>query len=323
MVGYDYRGEVVLAAYEPVAELNLGIVAKIDLEEVRSPFVRASLVASGAAMVVVLLGSVLFLCVSKPMIVALETRAAELEQSNQQLQDFAYVVSHDLRAPLVNIQGFGKELAMSCERLRSVLAETQTLRGESSEVSTILDEDIPESLQFISSSSAKMDSLLSGILQLSRAGRARLSIRRLDMNHMLSEIVASLQCIIDEAVAAVRVDNLPPCRGDETQIGQVFTNLLGNALKYLDPNRPGMIRISGEVQARVVVYRVEDNGIGIPAEHQDAIYELFHRLDVHRGTGEGIGLAIVRRIIDRHGGKIWVESEPGKGSTFCVSLPGI
>ena len=330
MVGVDYRGEVVLAAHEPVAELGLGIVAKIDLAEVRSPFVRAVLVGLGAAVVVVFLGSVLFLYVSKPMITELETKAAalqqsnrELERSNGELQDFAYVVSHDLRAPLVNIQGFSKELALSCERLRSVWTEIQVPEGERREVSVLLDEDIPEALEFIATSSAKMDSLLSGVLQLSRTGRAVLTIRPLDMNHMLSEIVTSLQCAVEQAGAAVQAGNLPPCRGDETQINQVFTNLLDNALKYLDPDRPGAIRVSGEERPQEVVYRVEDNGIGIPAEHQDGIYELFHRLDVHQGTGEGVGLTIVRRILDRHGGKIRVESEPGKGSTFYVSLPKV
>ncbi|MFV1967420.1 MAG: ATP-binding protein [Pirellulaceae bacterium] len=330
MIGVDYRGEVVLAAHEPVAELALGIVAKIDLAEVRSPFVRAALVGLGAAVVVVFLGSVLFLYVSKPMITELETKAAELqrsnrelERSNRDLQDFAYVVSHDLRAPLVNIQGFSKELALSCERLRSVLAKKPASDVERGELSVLLDEEIPEALEFITTSSTRMDSLLSGVLQFSRVARAAQTIRQLDMNHMLSEIVPSLRCAIEQAGAAVRVDTLPPCRGDEIQINQVFTNLLDNALKYLDPVRPGAIRVSGEERSRKVVYRIEDNGVGIPAEHQDAIYELFHRLDVHRGTGEGVGLTIIRRILDRHGGNIWVESEPGKGSRFFVSLPNV
>ena len=245
----------------------------------------------------------------------------ELERSNRELEAFAYVVSHDLRAPLVNIQGFSRELALSCERLRSVLAEMQVPELETRELSALLDEDIPESLEFITTNSAKMDSLLSGVLELSRVGRASLRIRQVDMNHTLSEIVSSIKCDIEQAGASVQVDTLPPCQGDQTQINQVFSNLLGNALKYRDTNRPAVIRVSGREASGEVVYSVEDNGVGIAAEHRDAIYKVFHRLDPQRGAGEGLGLTIVRRVLERHGGKIWVESEPNKGSTFYVSLP--
>jgi len=245
----------------------------------------------------------------------------ELERSNRELQDFAYIVSHDLRAPLVNIQGFSRELALSCERLRSVAANVQVPEAERRELSTLLDEDIPEALEFITTSTTKMDSLLSGVLQLSRVGRATLTIRQLDMNQMLSEIVTSMQFAIDEAGASVQVDSLPPCQGDQMQINQVLSNLLSNALKYLDPNRPGVIRVCGREEPHRAVYSIEDNGIGIAAEHQDSIYKIFHRLDPRRGTGEGLGLTIVRRVLDRHRGKIWVESEVNEGSKFYVSLP--
>lgn len=254
--------------------------------------------------------------------------AAELQQSNQklkgsnrELEDFAHVVSHDLRAPLVNIQGFSKELALSCERLRSVAADVQVPAAERRELSALLDEDIPEALEFITTSVAKMDSLLSGVLQLSRVGRAALTIHQLDMNQMLSEIVWSMQFAIEQAGASVQVDLLPPCRGDQMQINQVFSNLLNNALKYLDPNRLGVIRVCGQEEPDRVVYSIEDNGIGVAAEHQDSIYRIFHRLDPQRGTGEGLGLTIVRRVLERHHGKIWVESEVKEGSKFYVSLP--
>jgi len=245
----------------------------------------------------------------------------KLKRSNRELQDFAYVVSHDLRAPLVNIQGFSKELALSCERLRSVAADLQVPGAERRELSALLDEDIPEAIEFITTSATKMDSLLSGVLQLSRVGRAVLTVRQLDMNQMLSEIVASMQFAIHQAGASVQVDSLPPCHGDQMQINQVFSNLLSNALKYLDPNRPGVIRVCGREEPDRVLYSIEDNGIGIGAEHQDSIYKIFHRLDPRRGTGEGLGLTIARRVLDRHRGKIWVESEVNEGSKFYLSLP--
>jgi PAS domain S-box-containing protein len=245
----------------------------------------------------------------------------ELERSNRELEDFAYVVSHDLRAPLVNIQGFGKELAMSCDVLRSKLASMQLSDSERRELSDLLDEDIPESLEFITKSSTKMDSLLAGVLQLSRIGRAELTPGQLDMNQVLSEIVASLQFSIKQAGALVQLNTLPPCFGDRVQITQVFSNLLDNAVKYLDPARPGVIRVWAQEGTAEVVYSIEDNGIGMAGEYHDAIYKLFHRLDPQRAAGEGLGLTIVRRVLDRHAGGIRVESEPGKGSRFCVSLP--
>lgn len=247
----------------------------------------------------------------------------ELERSNRELQDFAYVVSHDLRAPLVNIQGFSRELATSCQQLRSLLAQVQLTNSERRELSELLDEDISESLEFITTSSAKMDSLLSGVLKLSRVGRASLAIRQLDMNDMMAEIVASMQFALAELGATVHLDALPPCHGDQTQISQVFANLLDNALKYRHPDRAGVIRVSGREESAAVTYSIEDNGLGIAEEHQDAIYKIFHRLDPHHGAGEGLGLTIVRSVIDRHSGKIWVESEPKRGSKFYVSLPRV
>lgn len=105
------------------------------------------------------------------------------------------------------------------------------------------------------------------------------------------------------------------------QINQVFSNMLNNALKYLDPNRLGVIRVCGREEPDRVVYSIEDNGIGIAAEHRDSIYRIFHRLDPQRGTGEGLGLTIVQRVLERHRGKMWVESEVNEGSKFYVSLP--
>ena len=119
------------------------------------------------------------------------------------------------------------------------------------------------------------------------------------------------------------VEDLPPCYGDEAQINQVFSNLLGNALKFLDPKRRGVIRISGRAEKEQVVYCVEDNGIGIAEKDKDAIFEIFRKLNPDDKRGEGLGLVIVSKILDRHGGKVWVESEPGKGSKFFVSLPDI
>jgi PAS domain S-box-containing protein len=245
----------------------------------------------------------------------------ELERRNRELQDFVQVASHDLRAPLVNIRGFSDMLASACDRARTAVAGIQDEESLRAELLALLDQEIPESLGYIRAGSSKMDALLAGLLNVSRIGSAALTIEQLDMNQMVAEIVKSMEFSVEQAGAGVQVDALPPCRGDATQLGQVFSNLLDNALKYLDPSRPGVIRVSAHQKRNEVVYCVEDNGIGIDAEHQDVIFGLFYRLNPDRGAGQGLGLTIVRRSLDRQGGKIWLESTPNQGSKFFVSLP--
>jgi signal transduction histidine kinase len=166
-----------------------------------------------------------------------------------------------------------------------------------------------------------MDSLLSGLLRLSRLGQVAVDIERLDMNSMLTDVTKNIEFQVKEAGATVELETLPSCFGDSSQINQIFSNILDNALKYLDETRPGMIHIYGKIENGRSIYCVEDNGVGIAPEHQNKIFEVFHRLEPDEKNGEGLGLTIVRRILDRHNGKVWVESEPGKGSKFFVSLP--
>lgn len=245
----------------------------------------------------------------------------KLALKNEELESILYVTSHDLRSPLVNIQGFSNELARSCDLINSALKKQLKATDVSEEVRNALKKDIPQALSFIVTSANKMDTLLNGLLRLSRLGQAALNIEPLDMNAMLADVTKNIEFQTKKAGAKINIEKLPPCHGDASQINQIFSNILDNALKYLDESRPGVINISAEIDNGRCIYRVEDNGLGIAPEKQSKIFEIFHRLEPDKTKGEGLGLTIVRRILDRHNGKVWVESEPGKGSRFFISLP--
>lgn len=245
----------------------------------------------------------------------------ELEAKNEELQSIVYAASHDLKSPLVNIEGFSGELVGAFKELESILRREDLTAETQKQLARLLEEDIPEAIKFIRAGTAKMQVLLKGLLEVSRVGTAVFRMDTVDMNSLMARIAAGIQYQIARSGADLTVGDLPACRGDSDQLSRVFTNLLTNAIKYLDPARHGVIAITGRLHEDRVVYCVEDNGRGIAREHQQKIFEIFHRLEPGSSEGEGLGLTIARRILDRHEGRIWVESEPGKGSRFVVSLP--
>ena len=246
----------------------------------------------------------------------------ELRTKNEELESLVYVASHDLRSPLVNIQGFGQWLQAAITELTAILAGADLPEAVRASIAPILDDRMPTALHFIQSSSAKMDTLIAGILRLSRLGRAELNPTRIEMDRLLATVLSTLSYQIEEIKATVTVETLPACYADNNQINQLFSNLLDNAIKYRDPARPLVITVSGQRNANQVVYTVADNGIGIGQSQQEKIWELFYRLDP-RGSvaGEGLGLALCRRIVERNKGHIKLDSTQGAGSRFYVELP--
>jgi signal transduction histidine kinase len=241
----------------------------------------------------------------------------ELDQKNHELQNVLYAASHDLRSPLITIQGFSKRLDDACGELTRQLDQPEIDRTA---VAPLVREQIPKALGFIRTSGAKMDSLISGMLRLSRLGQVLLRPERLEMNQLVQQTLATLAIQIQTAGATIETDPLPPCTGDAGLIGQVFANLLDNAIKYRDSTRPLSIHLTGQTEAGCVVYGVADNGTGLTPADQERIWELFRRVNPGKQPGEGLGLNLVRRIVERHNGRVWVKSKLGEGSCFFVEL---
>jgi len=245
----------------------------------------------------------------------------ELIQKNKELEQIIYASGHDIRTPLVNVQGFGKELESSLNRLETILRDENVPSDIKEKLKPLLDEDFPESLQYIQDNISKIDSLNDALLHFSRVGQIKLEIDTQNMNELMQEIVRSLRYQIDAKGITISIDDLPSCFGDKLQINRIFTNLLDNSIRYISPERSGTISISGKIQQENSIFCVEDNGIGIDPNQFDSIFRLFRRLHPGESDGEGIGLTMAKQIIERHHGDIWVESEPGVGSKFFVSLP--
>ena len=253
---------------------------------------------------------------------AVAERTSDLQRANDEIQRFAYIVSHDLRSPLVNILGFTAELEETNRTLGTLIerAEKDAPAILTPDVRNAR-EDLPEAIGFIRSSTQKMDRLINAILRLSREGRRTLMPEVLPMNDVLVGIKNTLEHRLAETGTTVTIEKVPDVVGDRVAIEQIFSNLIENAVKYLQPGRPGKVTVRGRVQGDRVIYEVEDNGRGIDPKDHERVFDLFRRSGTQDQPGEGIGLAHVRALAYRLGGFIDLKSELGQGATFQVNLP--
>jgi signal transduction histidine kinase len=242
------------------------------------------------------------IAVRKEIEAQLERKNEDLERSNQELDDFSYIVSHDLREPLRGISNYSE-----------ILLEDYADK---------LDEEAVTYVNSLKRLSNRLDNLIQSLLYYSRAGRFDLSFEKTDLNQVLEETLESLDVFLRENNATIEVPRkLPEATCDRTRVGEIFANLITNAVKYNDKEEKNVVVGFDDTQNPVVFY-VQDNGIGIREKHLDSVFKIFKRLHPRDryGGGTGSGLTIVRKLVERHGGSIWVESTYGEGSTFYFTL---
>jgi signal transduction histidine kinase len=248
-----------------------------------------------------------------------------LRQQTQENEMFIYSVSHDLRAPLVNLQGFSKELIRACDELRAMLRQSSLAAEPRQRIERVVDEDIGEALHFLQTAVLRASHIIDALLRLSRVGRVEYRQQKVEVRDIVPRVIDAMQASIRARRARVIVEDLPAVWGDPTALEQVFANLIGNAVNYLDPEREGRIEIGTTPAPPGVhslrIFYVRDNGLGIPAVALPRLFNAFQRLHGNVAAGEGIGLALVRRVVERHGGRVWAESKEGVGTTFYLSLP--
>jgi signal transduction histidine kinase len=315
----------------------------------RSQSLAASMTAVGSGLVVLLAGISIFLVrrsarardVAEEQLrennlnleATVDARTVDLREANDEIQRFAYIVSHDLRSPLVNIMGFTSEL----EELRTDIfkriaalagASASPAPGAAGEIEPALEGDdkqlsegFSEALGFIKSSIAKMDRLITAILNLTREGRREFEPVPIDTRELIEAIVATVAHQASEAKAQIRIEPLPDIISDRLALEQIFSNLIDNALKYLKPGVPGDITVRGRKKLGFAIFEIADNGRGIDPKDHQRIFDLFRRAGEQDKPGQGIGLAHVRALVRRLGGTMSVSSELHNGSTFTITLP--
>jgi signal transduction histidine kinase len=253
----------------------------------------------------------------------LRDQTALLSEANEEIQRFVYIVSHDLRSPLVNIMGFASELDVWRKQIfvRLGVLRAQVGGEQNGESDEALHSDVEEALSFIKSSIAKMDRLIGALLKLSREGQRQFQPQFIDMSQLLRSTLEAMAHQAKDVNAKIIIGELPTITSDRLALEQVFSNLMDNAVKYLRAGVPGSIEVRATESDGAITYEVHDNGRGIDAKDRERIFDLFRRSGIQDRPGDGIGLAHARALVRRLGGTINVESEPDRGTVFKVTLP--
>jgi PAS domain S-box-containing protein len=249
-------------------------------------------------------------------------RTTAMAAAYEELRHFADVVSHDLRAPLINVQGFTNELAQACEMLQAVLPTALPSLDEAHRtvVTTALEGDIPEALDFIRAGVARMSGLLEAMFRLSRMGHRPLHFEAVDMESLVQQCLKTLEHQLREHQVGVTVGPLPQVHADALAMTQIVSHLLSNAIKALVPGRPGELRITAAAGPETTAFHIQDNGRGITADDIPNVFEVFRGLGPQEAAGAGMGLAYVRTLVRRHGGDVRCQSTPGVGTTFTFTI---
>ncbi len=231
-------------------------------------------------------------------------RTRQLEEANKELETFAYSVSHDLRAPLRAIDGFSRILL--------------------DDYAQMIDEEGKRLLNIVRDNTIRMGQLIDAILKFSRTGRLEISLSEIDIEKMVRSVCAEFQTTDNESKLQWKIEPMPLARGDSAMLRQVFVNLLSNAIKFSQTRETPKIEVGARVKDGETIYFVKDNGVGFDMRYVDKLFGVFQRLhSMNEFEGTGIGLATVKRIVTRHGGRVWAEGEVNKGATFFFTLPSM
>jgi PAS domain S-box-containing protein len=244
----------------------------------------------------------------------------DIETKNNELEQVVYVTSHDIRSPVVNILGFSDEMIKALTKLTNKIFDEANTINNKEEINYLIEKDIPQILNFIRVSGQKIDKLLIALLKLSRLGRASINKVNIDMTQLVQNVVKTFEYQINQDNIKVFIDDLPDCYSDEVSVNQVLSNLIDNAIKYSSSERETIIKISAVENGDTITYCVSDNGIGIAETEVDKIFDVFYRINPENQSGEGMGLSLIKKTIDRVDGKISVGSELNKGTKFYITL---
>lgn len=248
----------------------------------------------------------------------------ELRQLNKDLEGFIYIVSHDLRAPLVNLKGFASEVEHAINEVLPYLKKNLSSieKEDARKISQLLDEEIPESLGFIRSGVERMDTLTSSILDLSRVGARDYQTEMVCTELIVKRCIESLTYEMTRKNVEVTHDVLPDIEADTLALEQVFGNIIDNAVKYLDESRPGKIHVGVKQLPWETVFSIRDNGRGIEGKDYQKVFDIFRRAsNAGEVRGAGMGMAFVKAVVRKMGGRIWFDSVIGQGTTFYFSIP--